>query len=271
VYAVIVDYSAMAKDFGMKVHVVRSGPFKGQGVTGAPISEEYLEVEQDIVDQMAGQFIDAVAAGRGMEREKVAALANGRVWLGDDAKRLGLVDTVRMRQSKGNSKKGRDNNMVTELGQTAVTPPAVDEKAIAEQAREQARAEERDRCKAIREAFADDATFALEAIDEGLSVEAAWAEYGRRAKGREMERAKAKPDAGRSRGVDPIEHAGAGGDAAGGDLMGEARAMAKQEGVTVTEAIRRLSRSSPEMYRGFRERESRRVTTVPGGARRISR
>lgn len=40
------------------------------------------------------RFVDHVAAGRGMERPAVEAAAQGRVWTGEDAQRLGLIDEL---------------------------------------------------------------------------------------------------------------------------------------------------------------------------------
>ena len=47
-----------------------------------------------IVDALYGQFIDRVAAGRGLEREAVLAVAEGRVWTGRQAAEHGLVDRL---------------------------------------------------------------------------------------------------------------------------------------------------------------------------------
>jgi protease-4 len=46
------------------------------------------------VDTIYGQFVDWVAKGRKMPRDKVLALATGWVWPGSKARELGLVDKI---------------------------------------------------------------------------------------------------------------------------------------------------------------------------------
>ena len=49
---------------------------------------------QAIIDHGYAQFLDIVASGRQLSKAQVAALAEGRVWSGSDALRLGLVDKL---------------------------------------------------------------------------------------------------------------------------------------------------------------------------------
>jgi protease-4 len=43
---------------------------------------------------MFGQFVQAVAAGRGMKFDDVKAIANGKVWTGEQALSMKLIDNV---------------------------------------------------------------------------------------------------------------------------------------------------------------------------------
>jgi protease-4 len=56
-----------------------------------PAEQAYL---QGIIDDMHGQFIHNVAVGRHMKDEEVRALANGKVWTGEQAMPLKLVDQI---------------------------------------------------------------------------------------------------------------------------------------------------------------------------------
>jgi protease-4 len=47
-----------------------------------------------VIDNVHQQFIDAVAKGRGLDREKVVQIADGRIFTGEQAKGLGLVDEM---------------------------------------------------------------------------------------------------------------------------------------------------------------------------------
>jgi protease IV len=49
---------------------------------------------QSLIDDMFGQFIQAVADGRGMKFDNVKAIANGKVWTGQQALSMKLIDNV---------------------------------------------------------------------------------------------------------------------------------------------------------------------------------
>ena len=93
VFGVVTDWSSMYEEAGVKVHVISNAPGKGYA-RGAPVSEESLGNLQSIVDGLTNEFIDALARGRQMDRGKVAELATGEVWLGEEARRRGLIDEV---------------------------------------------------------------------------------------------------------------------------------------------------------------------------------
>jgi protease-4 len=52
------------------------------------------KIVQDVIDNVHQQFIEAVAKGRGLDREKVVQIADGRIFTGEQAKQLGLVDEM---------------------------------------------------------------------------------------------------------------------------------------------------------------------------------
>lgn len=94
VYSVVRDLSGMAEEMRIKVHVIKAGEFKGAGVPGTPVTDQQLAEFQRTVNAYYGAFIDAVARGRGMDRDKVEQLADGRVHIGQAAVKLGLADQV---------------------------------------------------------------------------------------------------------------------------------------------------------------------------------
>jgi protease-4 len=47
---------------------------------------------QSLIDSMFGQFIQAVADGRGMKFDDVKTIANGKVWTGKEALSMKLID-----------------------------------------------------------------------------------------------------------------------------------------------------------------------------------
>jgi protease-4 len=59
-----------------------------------PMDETFRKVTTEGVEHVYHTFVNRVAEGRNMTFEEVDAIAQGRVWTGIDAKRLGLVDEI---------------------------------------------------------------------------------------------------------------------------------------------------------------------------------
>lgn len=94
-YAVLYDMSGMLAKDGIKVHVVKTGAFKGAGVPGSEITAEQLAAFQTQIDKTQAEFSAAVARGRSLAADAVAKLADGRVHLAADALAQGLIDGVK--------------------------------------------------------------------------------------------------------------------------------------------------------------------------------
>ncbi|OGR00932.1 MAG: signal peptidase [Deltaproteobacteria bacterium RIFOXYD12_FULL_50_9] len=77
---------------GYKSEVVKSGKLKDTGAPDRPLAPEERAVLQNIIDNVHQQFIRDVAASRGLPEEKVKILADGRIYSGEQAKNLGLID-----------------------------------------------------------------------------------------------------------------------------------------------------------------------------------
>lgn len=93
-YLTVLDMSAMFEEMGLKALLISSGGVKGQGSPGVPVSDEYVQSLQSLVDAVNARFLAAVAAGRGMAEARVKSLATGQCWTAGQAKELGLVDEV---------------------------------------------------------------------------------------------------------------------------------------------------------------------------------
>lgn len=93
-YMVIPDYSKMAKDMGIEMHVVKAGEFKGAATPGTAVTKPQLEKFQQEVDALNDHFLAGVARGRRMSIDRVKQIATGEVWVGKDAQAVGLVDGV---------------------------------------------------------------------------------------------------------------------------------------------------------------------------------
>ncbi|MBI5559806.1 MAG: signal peptide peptidase SppA [Deltaproteobacteria bacterium] len=89
-----INVEDLFKKIGLKGYTVKSGKFKDTGSPFKPMSAEEEKLLQEVVTDVHGQFIDAVSEGRGIEREKVEGIADGRILSGAQALKLGLVDTL---------------------------------------------------------------------------------------------------------------------------------------------------------------------------------
>jgi protease-4 len=74
--------------------VVKSGENKDIGSPFREMTPEEKEIMQEVLDNVHEQFIQAVAEGRKLDRSKVAEIADGRIFTGEQAKNLGLVDEL---------------------------------------------------------------------------------------------------------------------------------------------------------------------------------
>jgi len=76
----------------MKEVVIKTGEFKDTGIPTRELTPAEREYLQHLIDSMFAQFIHAVAEGRKLKEEDVRALADGKVWTGEQAKQLKLID-----------------------------------------------------------------------------------------------------------------------------------------------------------------------------------
>jgi protease IV len=86
-------YEALGR-VGVSVNVTKSDKFKDMGSMFREPTEEELAKEQALIDELYGQFVDAVAEGRKMSQEAVKQIATGEIFTGVKAKSLGLVDEL---------------------------------------------------------------------------------------------------------------------------------------------------------------------------------
>lgn len=82
----------LLRKVGLELEVVKSGEMKDLGSPSRALSEEERAVLRRLVDDAYGQFLDAVAAGRDLPRDSLRSLADGRIYSGERASSVGLVD-----------------------------------------------------------------------------------------------------------------------------------------------------------------------------------
>ncbi|MBY0357714.1 MAG: signal peptide peptidase SppA [Candidatus Obscuribacterales bacterium] len=90
----LLNLQQIEKKIGIEPVVIKSGIFKDIGSSDRPMSKEEKALLQSIIMDSYDQFITAVADGRKMDKEKVRKLADGRIYSGRQALKVGLVDKL---------------------------------------------------------------------------------------------------------------------------------------------------------------------------------
>jgi len=86
--------SELMRKLGVKLEVIKSGDMKDVGSIGRPITPREREMLQGVIDDTYNQFVEVVSRERGLPIEDVIELADGRIFTGNQAKDLGLVDLI---------------------------------------------------------------------------------------------------------------------------------------------------------------------------------
>ena len=84
----------LSRFMGVHVDGVGTTPLSGMNRIDRPFSPDQGEIVQQIVDKGYDDFITKVAEARNMKKDEVDAIAQGRVWSGVAALRIGLIDKL---------------------------------------------------------------------------------------------------------------------------------------------------------------------------------
>lgn len=88
------NYGDLIKWAKMKDITLKAGEFKDTGSPTRDMTPAEREYLQGMIDNMHQQFIQAVADGRHLKVEEVKAIADGKVWTGQQAVPMKLVDQL---------------------------------------------------------------------------------------------------------------------------------------------------------------------------------
>jgi len=88
------NYEELMKWAKLQQITIKAGEFKDTGSPTRPMTPEERAYMQGLIDNMHSQFIHCVAVGRKMKDDDVRTLANGKVWTGEQAVPLKLVDQI---------------------------------------------------------------------------------------------------------------------------------------------------------------------------------
>ncbi len=94
VFGVLFNAQKLGNDNGITWDSVKTGRYADTQTVARPKSAEELKLYQRSVDRVYSLFLNKVAKGRKLSPEKVSEIAQGRIWSGTAAKKIGLVDEI---------------------------------------------------------------------------------------------------------------------------------------------------------------------------------
>lgn len=92
---VIIHFSnveELLKKVGLKSSIVKSGRYKDIGSPLREMTSDEKRLIQEVVDDIYDQFLEAVSLNRKISKEKAASIAEGKIFTGRQALKMGLVD-----------------------------------------------------------------------------------------------------------------------------------------------------------------------------------
>ncbi|MBW9221231.1 signal peptide peptidase SppA [Methanothermococcus sp. SCGC AD-155-M21] len=90
----MLQYYDLMDKLGINATVIKAGKYKDIGSPYRPITREERECLENMVDEIYMDFVKWVAENRNMSVNKTLEIADGKIYSGNDAKKVGLVDYV---------------------------------------------------------------------------------------------------------------------------------------------------------------------------------
>jgi protease-4 len=84
----------LLEKIGISFKVIKSGPYKDILSFDRPLTVEEEQILQELIDSSYAQFIQTVANARNIPLETVRTFADGRIFTGEQAVKLGIVDRL---------------------------------------------------------------------------------------------------------------------------------------------------------------------------------
>jgi protease-4 len=94
VFGLLLNVQKIANNNGITWDVVKTGPYADTQTSVRPKTEQEIAIYRQLVQQVYEQFLNKVAESRKIPKQKVEQIAQGRVWSGVEAEKIGLVDTI---------------------------------------------------------------------------------------------------------------------------------------------------------------------------------
>jgi protease IV len=88
------NYQKLANKNGITWDTIKTSKLADSNTIARPRTPQELAISQQMVNNIYDDFLNKVSESRKLPKQKVAEIAQGRVWSGLDAKRVGLVDEI---------------------------------------------------------------------------------------------------------------------------------------------------------------------------------
>ena len=89
-----VNAQGLLEKIGVAPVAIKSGPLKDAGSPFRGLTDEERGVFQSVIDDMFGRFVRLVSESRKIPEARVRQFADGRIYTAEQARALGLVDTI---------------------------------------------------------------------------------------------------------------------------------------------------------------------------------
>lgn len=94
VFGVRADLTGLAAQYGIRAQHIPAGDLSGSFASLYPMTKKMKQNYNACIDRYYDGFKSVVSEGRGLSMDDVEAIAQGRVWSGEQAKGNGLVDEI---------------------------------------------------------------------------------------------------------------------------------------------------------------------------------
>lgn len=94
VLAVLMEQTKESEKYGITYNVLRAGKYKAMGNRYEPLTAEGRATVQGELDTLYSVFIDVVAENKGISTQQAQTMADGKVFIGQQAVDIGLADSI---------------------------------------------------------------------------------------------------------------------------------------------------------------------------------
>ena len=94
VFSLLFNTEKIGNNFGLTWDTVKTAKLADLSTSVRPKSELEIAIYQQTVNKIYDLFLDKVSQSRKIPKEKVAEIAQGRVWSGTEAQKIGLIDEI---------------------------------------------------------------------------------------------------------------------------------------------------------------------------------